>query len=87
VKWRLLFSDKADRQLDKLDASSSRIIVAWLLKNIDGCENPRAFGKALRADHSGEWRYRVGKYRVLVEIRDDELVILALSVGHRSSVY
>jgi mRNA interferase RelE/StbE len=87
VKWRLLFSDKADKLLEKLDANSSRIIVAWLLKNIDDCENPRAFGKALRADHSGEWRYHVGKYRVLVEIRDDELVVLALSVGHRSSVY
>ncbi|WP_269707337.1 type II toxin-antitoxin system RelE family toxin [Klebsiella pneumoniae] len=33
------------------------------------------------------WRYRVGDYRVLCEIRDDELVILAATIGHRREVY
>ncbi|HGF0126294.1 TPA: type II toxin-antitoxin system RelE/ParE family toxin [Klebsiella variicola] len=33
------------------------------------------------------WRYRVGDYRVLCEIRDDELVILAATIGHCREVY
>jgi len=33
------------------------------------------------------WRYRVGDYRVLWELRDAVLVILALEVGHRTDVY
>lgn len=85
--WQLVFSKKADRQLSKMDPGVRRIIVAWLLKNVDGCEDPRAHGKGLTADRSGEWRYRVGDYRILCEIRDEELVVLALEVGHRRSVY
>lgn len=34
-----------------------------------------------------EWRYRVGDYRIICDIRDSELIILALSIGHRSSIY
>ena len=85
--WRLEFSKRADKQLAKMDPGVRRVIVSWLLKNIDGCEDPRAHGKGLVANHSGEWRYRIGDYRVLCEIRDEELVVLAIEVGHRRSVY
>lgn len=85
--WQLVFSRKADDQLSKLDKSVSRIIVAWLMKNVNGCENPRAHGKGLTGNHAGEWRYRVGDYRVLCDIQDDKLVVLAVNIGHRSKVY
>ncbi|WP_165173554.1 type II toxin-antitoxin system RelE/ParE family toxin [Adlercreutzia sp. ZJ242] len=85
--WRLRFSKKADKQLSKMDAGVRRVIVAWLLKNVDGCDNPRAPGKGLVADKSGIWRYRVGDYRVLCEIKDDELVVLAIEIGHRRDIY
>lgn len=85
--WRLEFSKRADKQLAKMDPGVRRVIVSWLLKNIDGCEDPRAHGKGLVANHSGEWCYRIGDYRVLCEIRDEELVVLAIEVGHRRSVY
>ena len=49
--------------------------------------DPRAFGKGLTANRTGEWRYRVGSYRVLAAIEDDRLVIEAFKVGHRSTVY
>ena len=64
-----------------------RVIVAWLLKHIDGCDDPRAHGKGLTGDRSGEWRYRIGDYRLICVIEDDKLVILALSIGHRWDVY
>ena len=84
--WRLLFSKKADKQLSKLDPGVRRVLVSWLLKHLDGCEDPRA-GKGLVGDKSGIWRYRVGDYRILCDIKDDELVVLALEVGHRREVY
>lgn len=87
MKWRLVFSKHADKQLAKMDAGVRRIIVSWLMKNIEGCENPRAHGKGLTGNHSGEWRYRIGDYRVLCEIKDNELIVLALEIGHRGSVY
>ena len=50
-------------------------------------ENPRAKGKALVANRTGQWRYRIGAYRVIVNIQDNELIILALEVGHRRDIY
>lgn len=85
--YRLMFSERADKQLLKMDSGVRRVIVAWLLKHIDGCEDPRVHGKGLRANHAGKWRYRVGDYRVLCEIRDRDLIVLALEAGHRSDIY
>ena len=84
--WRLEFSKRADKQLSKMDPGIRRVILAWLLKNVDGCEDPRAHGKGLTANRSGKWRYRVGDYRILCEIRDEELVVLAIEIGHRREV-
>lgn len=85
--WRLVFSKKADKQLSKLNPGVRRIVVSWLLNNLDGCEDPRALGKPLKGVRSGVWRYRIGDYRVLCEIRDEELLVLALEVGHRREIY
>lgn len=85
--WRLAFSKRAEKQLSKTDAGMRRIIVAWLLKNVDGSDDPRVHGKGLTGNLSGAWRYRIGDYRVLCDIRDDELVVLALEIGHRREVH
>lgn len=85
--WRLRFSKRADKQLSKMDPGVRRIVVSWLIKNIDGCTDPRAHGKGLTGNRAGEWRYRIGDYRVLCEIKDDELLVLAIEIGHRREVY
>lgn len=85
--WQLLYSTRADKQLAKLDPGVRRVIVAWLTKNIQGCADPRMTGTALTAGLSGKWRYRIGDYRVLCEIRDDELLVLAIEIGHRRDIY
>ena len=87
MSWRLRYSDKAHKQLCKLDAAQRAIILSWMDKNIDGCDDPRARGKGLVENHTGEWRYRIGSFRVLCDIQDDQLVVLAFKVDHRSSVY
>ncbi len=85
--FQVKYSDKAVKQLKKLDVSNRKLIINWIAKNLEGCENPRMKGKGLTADRSGEWRYRIGSYRMICDIRDSELVILALSIGHRKDVY
>ncbi|MBZ6528099.1 type II toxin-antitoxin system RelE/ParE family toxin [Aerococcaceae bacterium DSM 111021] len=49
-------------------------------------ENPRLVGKSLTGNFSGQWRYRIGDYRLICHIDDNELVILSLEVGHRKDV-
>ena len=76
-----------DREFKKLDRYTQKMIKAWIEKNLVGCEDPRIHGKGLTANRSGQWRYRIGDYRLICVIEDDKLVILALSVGHRSAIY
>ena len=52
------------------------MLKSWIEKNLVGCENPRAKGKGLTANRSGQWRYRIGDYRLICLIQDNELVIL-----------
>lgn len=73
-----------DKEFKKLDHYTKRMIKAWIEKNLT---DPRQHGKGLTANRSGQWRYRIGDYRLICEIEDRRLVILALSVGHRSDIY
>lgn len=70
--------------MDRFDA---RLITSWIGKHLDGIDDPRICGKGLSGNRSGEWRYRVGDYRILCIIKDDVLVIEVFSIGHRSDVY
>ena len=87
MAYRVEYSKAALRQLKKMDRFDARLLTSWIGKNLEGCEDPRAHGKGLSANRSGEWRYRVGDYRILCTIHDDVLVIEIFSIGHRSSVY
>ena len=87
MRYKVVFTGKAKRQLLKLDRQVSALIVGWIERNIEGCENPRLHGKGLLGNKSGQWRYRIGDYRIVCEIRDNEVVVLVLEVGHRKNIY
>ncbi len=72
------------RQFKKLDKFTQKKIKSYL-ENI--LNNPRSRGKMLQANRSGQWRYRIGDYRVIVNIQDEKLIILALEIGHRREIY
>ena len=75
------------RVFKKLDKHTASLIIGWIEKNLEGCENPRQHGKGLTANRSGQWRYRVGNYRLIAEIENDKIIILILSIGHRRDIY
>lgn len=50
-------------------------------------DDPRRYGKPLRYEQSGLWRYRVRDYRVICEIRESRQVVFVLTVKHRSVAY
>ena len=85
--YEVRYSENALKTLRKMDRSVAAMILSWVRKNLAGCENPRIHGKGLTANRSGQWRYRVGDYRLIAEIHDDEVVILMLEIGHRSVIY
>lgn len=87
MKYTILFTEKAKKQLKKLDKHIAALILGWLEKNIQNCENPRIHGKGLVENKSGQWRYRIGAYRVICEIKDKEVIVLVLEIGHRKEIY
>ena len=87
MTYHVEFTARALKELKKLDKQTAALILGWIRKNLEGCDNPRTHGKGVTANRSGEWRYRVGDYRLLAEIQDGKLVILMLTVGHRSEIY
>ena len=84
MTYKIIPTPKFAKSFKKLDPFVRKQIKAYLNRVT---ENPRAKGKALVANRTGQWRYGVGAYRVIVNIQDSELIILALEVGHRRDIY
>ena len=87
MSWAYRFDERALKELKKLGRPVQKEILAHLDERVTGKENPRRFGKALHANLAGLWRYRVGDYRILCQIRDGQLLVLVVSVGHRKNIY
>lgn len=85
-RWQLRTSAEFDKAARKLDRTVLRRIRSYL-EDLADLNDPRDRGKGLSANRAGYWRYRIGDYRVIVEIVDDELILIALDVGHRSGIY
>lgn len=86
MAYKVSISKRAVRQIAKLDKKDAKRILDHL-EEIDGIEDPRTKGKALTGALRGLWRYRVGDYRIICDIRDNEMVVVAVSVAHRRDIY
>lgn len=86
-KYKVEYSPRAIKNLRKLDKHTRNLIYAWIDKNLVDCDNPRAHGKGLVENKSGQWRYRIGDYRLICEIKESEIIILVLEIGHRREIY
>jgi mRNA interferase RelE/StbE len=87
MKVKIIPTPKFKRQLAKLDKFTQKQIISWLNKNLGKSDNPKIHEKALVGNHANQWRYRIGDYRVIVNINDQKLIVLALEIGHRRKIY
>ena len=87
MTWTIDLSDVALKTLTKMDKTPRLEIREFIDKELPKMTNPRSKGKALSGDLKCLWRYRVGNYRVICQIKDNELVILIVALGHRKEVY
>ena len=85
--WKVSLDDRAHKELKKLDKQIGQKILDYMQERIATSQNPRRFGKPLSYDKHGLWRYRVGDYRIICRILDDELLVIALRIGHRKDIY
>ena len=84
MKYRILLSKHAEKDLDKLsDAVADRI----LLKLQKLCDKPKLTGIKRLKGSNDLYRLRVGDYRVIFSIFEDRLIIFIVRVGHRPEIY
>lgn len=82
--YAISYVPSAAKAIRKLDRPTARRL-------LDAIEllasNPRPPGYIQLKGGNGEFRIRVGDYRIIYDIQDDELVVLVLRLGHRREVY
>ena len=87
MKFEVLYTKKAKKSIGKLDTSIKVLIKSRIDKNLINIENPRLYGKALTGNLRNYWRYRVGNYRIIAEIKDNELIVLAVDENRGIKIY
>jgi mRNA interferase RelE/StbE len=87
MKYQIEYTRTAVKQLKKMDKRIVSFIIAYIEHRLEGCENPRAYGKSLQGNLNDKWRYRIGDYRILAKIKDSRLIIVVVEVGHRKDIY
>lgn len=83
MSFSIRIKDSAARELKRVERPD-RIRVTTAIDRLG--ETPH-LGTALKGDLRGLRRLRVGDYRILYEIRDDELVVLVVRIAHRRDAY
>ncbi len=85
MSYTIRFTPKAAKQVRNLDSATAKRIRDFLEQKLSKLDNPRQLGKKLVNEEF--WRYRVGDYRILTNIDDDQILILIVEVAHRRAVY
>lgn len=88
--YEVKFTESAEKDLKKLNKSNkaiAKLLKKWISENLIGTQNPKQRGKALTRNLKGLWRYRVGSYRIVAEIKNDILLILIIEISDRKETY
>jgi mRNA interferase RelE/StbE len=83
MTYRILYTEEAARRIRTLD----KAVKERVAKVIGRLSEHPELGKRLTGLLSDRWSYRVGDWRILYKIRKKEVVVLVLTIGHRSDVY
>ena len=81
--YKIILQKKSENFFRKLEKKEQERIV----KKFNELEKNPELGKALTANLAGLWSLRFGDYRAIYQIKQNELVILVLKLGHRKNIY
>ncbi|AFN57607.1 mRNA interferase RelE/StbE [Zymomonas mobilis] len=88
MAWKIEFDPAAQKELKKLGTQHAKRILKFLSERLALADNPRSLGAALKGATLGSlWKYRIGDYRVIVDIEDNVMRILVVRIGNRREIY
>ena len=85
--YRIMIPDWVNKKILRFDKNTRKLLYDYISKNLKDTDNPRLNGKALTGNLKGLWRYRIMDYRLIVDIQDEQLIIVAVDFEHRSKIY
>lgn len=82
MTYEVVFSDSARKQFSKLE----RTLQERIINSLERIRiRPEAYITKLVGDIG--YKYRVGDYRLILDIDQGKLMILVIKIGHRKNVY
>lgn len=85
--WSIKFSPEFEKEWDKTDPSIQKKVIHFFTERLQTEEHPKSFAKPLTGNLKNFWRFRIGDYRVICNLIEDERVIYLLRIAHRRDVY
>jgi mRNA interferase RelE/StbE len=82
MPWQVVWSEKSVKQLEKIDKKDAQKIYDSVLECV---EEP--FRVVIRLTNSPFYRMRVGKYRVILDLQQNKMIIFVVESDHRSQIY
>ncbi|MCX5812402.1 MAG: type II toxin-antitoxin system RelE/ParE family toxin [Proteobacteria bacterium] len=82
MKYRFVYTQRAQRDIKKLDDNEKKRIGKALMRYLD---DPLSYAESLTDSSLGSYRFRVGDYRIIFDMEDKDIVVLR--VGHRRELY
>lgn len=82
MSYDLVYTQRAIRDIEKLDPKIKRRLGKVLLRYK---EEPLRYAEKLTDSKIGNYRFRIGNYRVIFDIEENEIVVLR--IGHRKEIY
>ena len=79
MRYTVEYTPRAVEDLKKLTPQAANLVYSWTEKNLVDCQDPRAQGSGRK--RGGRWRYRIGAYRLVCEIEEARIVVLAVTSG------
>lgn len=86
--WKIEYAKSVQKSVRKLDRQTQNRLQKYLETRLAVADDPRSLGRALQGSQfQNLWRFRVGDYRIIAQIEDEEIRILVVRIGHRREVY
>lgn len=87
LTWTINFVPKIKKELKKLDKKDSSALLDFLENEVLSLEDPRTIAVKLKENLKEYYKFRIGNFRIIADIQDNELIILILRIANRKDVY
>ena len=87
LAWTVKFSTRAVKSLKRIDRPNQELILKFMTEKVAKHPDPVILAKKLSGNLGDFYRFRLGDYRIVCEVQNQELIILILQIGHRQNIY